>query len=152
MYSQHSERHFSNRNNWLRASVLGANDGLISTASLLTGVAAAAPDFQTLLLTGVSALIGGAVSMAAGEYVSVSSQSDTEKADLYKERYELEANPDAELEELTEIYRRRGLSDALAAEVAQALIEHDALSAHARDEIGITETSAAKPMQAALAF
>ena len=94
MYSQHSERHFSNRNNWLRASVLGANDGLISTASLLTGVAAAAPDFQTLLLTGVSALIGGAVSMAAGEYVSVSSQSDTEKADLHKERYELEANPD----------------------------------------------------------
>lgn len=107
MYSQHSERHFSNRNNWLRASVLGANDGLISTASLLTGVAAAAPDFQTLLLTGTSALIGGAVSMAAGEYVSVSSQSDTEKADLHKERYELEANPNAELEELTEIYRRR---------------------------------------------
>ena len=133
MYSQHSERHFSNRNNWLRASVLGANDGLISTASLLTGVAAAAPDFQTLLLTGVSALIGGAVSMAAGEYVSVSSQSDTEKADLHKECYELEANPDAELAELTEIYRRRGLSDALAAEVAQALMEHDALSAHARN-------------------
>lgn len=105
MYSQHSERHFSNRNNWLRASVLGANDGLISTASLLTGV----------------------------------------------ERYELEANPDAELAELTEIYRHRGLSDALAAEVAQALMQHDALSAHARDEIGITETSAAKPMQAALA-
>jgi len=151
MYSQHSERHFSNRNNWLRASVLGANDGLISTASLLTGVAAAAPDFQTLLLTGVSALIGGAVSMAAGEYVSVSSQSDTEKADLHKERHELEANPDAELAELTEIYRRRGLSDALATEVAQALMEHDALSAHARDEIGITETSAAQPMQAALA-
>ena len=151
MYSQHSERHFSNRNNWLRASVLGANDGLISTASLLTGVAAAAPDFQTLLLTGVSALIGGAVSMAAGEYVSVSSQSDTEKADLRKERCELEANPAAELAELTEIYRRRGLSDALAAEVAQALMEQDALSAHARDEIGITETSAAKPMQAALA-
>ena len=150
MYSQHSERHFSNRNNWLRASVLGANDGLISTASLLTGVAAAAPDFQTLLLTGVSALIGGAVSMAAGEYVSVSSQSDTEKADLHKERHELEANPDAELAELTEIYRRRGLSDALAAEVAQALMEHDALSAHARDEIGITETSAAQPMQVAL--
>ena len=140
MYSQHSERHFSNRNNWLRASVLGANDGLISTASLLTGVAAAAPDFQTLLLTGVSALIGGAVSMAAGE-----------KADLRKERDELTANPDAELEELTEIYRRRGLPDALAAEVAHALMEHDALSAHARDEIGITETSAAKPMQAALA-
>ena len=106
MYSHHSERHFSNRNNWLRASVLGANDGLISTASLLTGVAAAAPDFQTLLLTGVSALIGGAVSMAAGEYVSVSSQSDTEKADLHKECHELTNNPDAELEELTEIYRR----------------------------------------------
>lgn len=151
MYSKHNERHFSNRNNWLRASVLGANDGLISTASLLTGVAAAAPDFQTLLLAGVSALIGGAVSMAAGEYVSVSSQSDTEKADLRKERCELEANPAAELAELTEIYRRRGLSDVLAAEVAQALMEHDALSAHARDEIGITETSAAKPMQAALA-
>ena len=114
MYSHHSERHFSDRNNWLRASVLGANDGLISTASLLTGVAAAAPDFQTLLLTGVSALIGGAVSMAAGEYVSVSSQSDTEKADLHKECYELANNPDAELEELTEIYRRRGLSDPLA--------------------------------------
>ena len=132
MYSHHSERHFSNRNNWLRASVLGANDGLISTASLLTGVAAAAPDFQTLLLTGVSALIGGAVSMAAGEYVSVSSQSDTEKADLHKECHELANNPDAELEELTEIYRRRGLSGALAAEVAQALMEHDALAAHAR--------------------
>ena len=137
MYSHHSERHFSDRNNWLRASVLGANDGLISTASLLTGVAAAAPDFQTLLLTGVSALIGGAVSMAAGEYVSVSSQSDTEKADLHKECHELANNPDAELEELTEIYRRRGLSGALAA--------------HARDEIGITETSVARPMQAALA-
>ena len=151
MYSHHSERHFSDRNNWLRASVLGANDGLISTASLLTGVAAAAPDFQTLLLTGVSALIGGAVSMAAGEYVSVSSQSDTEKADLHKERHELANNPDAELEELTEIYRRRGLSDPLAAEVAKALMEHDALAAHARDEIGITEASAAQPMQAALA-
>ena len=151
MYSQHSERHFSNRNNWLRAGVLGANDGLLSTASLLTGVAAAAPDFQTLLLTGVSALIGGAVSMAAGEYVSVSSQSDTEKADLHKERYELAANPDAELAELAEIYRRRGLSAPLAAEVAKALMEHDALAAHARDEIGITETSAARPMQAALA-
>ena len=136
MYSYHSERHFSDRNSWLRASVLGANDGLISTASLLTGV---------------SALIGGAVSMAAGEYVSVSSQSDTEKADLHKERYELANNPDAELEELTEIYRRRGLSDPLAAEVAKALMEHDALAAHARDEIGITETSAAQPMQAALA-
>ena len=151
MYSYHSERHFSDRNNWLRASVLGANDGLISTASLLTGVAAATPDFQTLLLTGVSALIGGAVSMAAGEYVSVSSQSDTEKADLHKECHELANNPDAELEELTEIYRRRGLSDPLAAEVAKALMEHDALAAHARDEIGITETSAAQPMQAALA-
>lgn len=151
MYTRHDDPHFSSRNNWLRAGVLGANDGLISTAALMMGMAAAKPDFQTLLLTGLSALIGGAISMAAGEYVSVSSQSDTEKADLRKEKIELERYPEAELQELATIYTMRGLSPQLAEEVARALTEHDALSAHARDEIGITDTNAANPLQAALA-
>ncbi|WP_416190656.1 VIT family protein [Neisseria sp. CCUG12390] len=151
MYTRHAEPHFSTRSNWLRAAVLGANDGLISTAALLTGMAAAKPDFPTLLLTGIAALVGGAVSMAAGEYVSVSSQADTEKADLQKERRELAAHPEAELDELATIYEMRGLEPQLARQVAEALTRRDALSAHARDEIGITEARAAKPLQAALA-
>lgn len=151
MYSIHHEPHFSDRNNWLRATVLGANDGLISTASLLMGVAAANVDNHTLVLTGIASLIAGAISMAAGEYVSVSSQSDTEKADLAKEAYELEHNAERELLELTNIYKKRGLDDKLAHDVAVALTAHDALEAHARDEMGLTETGSANPLQAALA-
>ncbi|PJK09175.1 hypothetical protein CO608_06690 [Lysobacteraceae bacterium NML08-0793] len=149
--SIHAEPHFSQRSNWLRAGVLGANDGLISTASLLTGIAAAQPDFNTLLLTGIAALVGGAVSMAAGEYVSVSSQSDIEQVDKAIEARELALNPDAELEELARIYRQRGLDAELAVQVAHALTAHDALDAHLRDEIGLTETASANPLQAALA-
>lgn len=151
MHSIHHEPHFSTRNNWLRASVLGANDGLISTASLLMGVGAAQVNSHTLLLTGIASLIAGAISMAAGEYVSVSSQADTEKADLLKEAYELEHNSERELVELTHIYQRRGLSPELAHEVAVALTHHNALEAHARDEIGLTEEGAANPLQAAIA-
>lgn len=151
MRSIHPEPHFSNRNNWLRATVLGANDGLISTASLLMGVAAAGSSEQTLILTGVASLIAGAISMAAGEYVSVSSQADTEKADLAKEAYELMHNPDNELKELTQIYQSRGLDADLAAKVAEALTKHDALEAHARDEIGLNEDLSANPFQVALA-
>ena len=149
--SIHTEPHLSHRSNWLRASVLGANDGLISTASLMTGMAAAQPDFQTLLLTGISALVGGAISMAAGEYVSVSSQSDTEQADLEIERRELAQHPEAELAELTRIYCQRGLSPELAQQVAKQLTAHNALDAHLRDEIGLSETTSAHPVQAALA-
>lgn len=151
MTSIHTEPHLSHRSNWLRASVLGANDGLISTASLMTGMAAAQPDFQTLLLTGISALVGGAISMAAGEYVSVSSQSDTEQADLEIERRELAQHPEAELAELTHIYCQRGLSPELAQQVAEQLTAHNALDAHLRDEIGLSETTSAHPLQAALA-
>lgn len=151
MTSIHTEPHLSHRSNWLRASVLGANDGLISTASLMTGMVAAQPDFQTLLLTGISALVGGAISMAAGEYVSVSSQSDTEQADLEIERRELAQHPEAELEELTRIYCQRGLSPELAQQVAEQLTAHNALDAHLRDEIGLSETTSAHPLQAALA-
>lgn len=149
--SAHSEPHYSARNNWLRAGVLGANDGLISTASLLMGLVTANANSETILLTGLAALVGGAVSMAAGEYVSVSSQADTEKADLAKEERELRHHPENELAELTSIYRARGLSDDLARQVAVALTEHNALEAHARDEIGITEALAANPLQAAIA-
>lgn len=149
--SWHDEPHFSSRNNWLRASVLGANDGLISTASLLMGLASAQPDAHTLLLTGIAALVAGAVSMAAGEYVSVSSQADTEKADLCSEAQNLHAYPETELAELTNIYQSRGLSPQLAREVAIALTTHNALEAHARDEIGITATNSPHPFQAALA-
>lgn len=151
MYSQHAEPHFSERNGWLRASVLGANDGLISTASLLMGMAAANSDTHTLLLTGFAAMIGGALSMAAGEYISVSSQADTEKADLAKEAHELQHHPERELHELIEIYKMRGLNAQLAEQVAHALTAHNALETHARDEIGLTETGNAKPLQAALA-
>ncbi|WP_037585822.1 VIT1/CCC1 transporter family protein [Stenoxybacter acetivorans] len=150
-YSWHTEKHFSARNNWLRAAVLGANDGLISTASLLMGVSAAQVGTPTLLLTGAAALVSGALSMAAGEYVSVSSQADTEKADLAKEAHELARNPTLELAELTKIYELRGLNHELAAQVAAVLTQHNALEAHARDEIGITDTTAAKPFQAACA-
>lgn len=150
-HSWHTEQHFSTRNNWLRASVLGANDGLISTASLLMGMAAADPNHQTLLLTGIAAMVSGAASMAAGEYVSVSSQRDTEAADLRKEMDSLIKYPEVELEELTDIYRQRGLDESLAHQVAQAMTKHNALEAHAREEIGITEVSKANPLQAALA-
>ena len=150
-HSIHDELHLSNRNHWLRAAVLGANDGLISTASLLVGVAAASPSSQTLLLTGVAALTAGALSMAAGEYISVSSQADTEKADLRKELHELTHNAERELFELTKIYETRGLDHTLAHQVAVALTEHDALEAHARDEIGITDLSQAKPIHASIA-
>lgn len=149
--SWHDEQHFSNRNNWLRASVLGANDGLISTASLLMGMAAADPYQHTLLISGIAALVSGAASMAAGEYVSVSSQRDTEAADLRKELDSLIRYPEIELEELANIYRQRGLNQTLAQQVAEALTKHNALEAHAREEIGITEVSKANPLQAALA-
>ncbi len=149
--SIHEEKHLSERNNWLRAAVLGANDGLISTASLLVGVAAANQSSQTLLLTGLAALTAGAFSMAAGEYISVSSQADTEAADLAKEQYELDNNPERELLELTRIYESRGLDSNLAHQVAVALTEKDALGAHARDEIGVTEIAQAKPFEAAIA-
>ncbi|MDK4707927.1 VIT family protein [Kingella negevensis] len=147
----HPEPHYSSRNNWLRASVLGANDGLISTASLLMGLVSAHASSQTLLLTGFAALVGGAVSMAAGEYVSVSSQADTEQVDLQKESHELQHNPERELAELTAIYRSRGLDDNLANQVVQALTAHNALEAHARDEIGLSDILAANPFQAAFA-
>lgn len=147
--SRHAEPHYSSRNSWLRAVVLGANDGLISTASLLMGVAAAASDSRFLLLSGIAAWVGGAVSMSAGEYVSVSSQADTERADLQKEAQELAAHPQAELAELAAIYRSRGLDEKLAFQVARALTEHNALDAHARDEIGLSDGGQAKPGLAA---
>ena len=148
---QHHEPHRSDRSNWLRAAVLGANDGLISTSSLLVGVAAAQGERGTLLITGLAGLLSGALSMAAGEYVSVSSQADAEKADLGQERQALATQPEAELAELTAIYVRRGLSRPLAAQVAKELTAHDALAAHARDEIGLSPTTRARPIQAALA-
>jgi VIT1/CCC1 family predicted Fe2+/Mn2+ transporter len=136
---------------WLRAAVLGANDGILSVASLITGVAAAQADRHGVLLAGVAGWLAGAMSMAAGEYVSVSSQSDAEKADLARERQELHAMPEAELDELTHIYVRRGLDPALARQVAVQLTEKDALEAHARDELGISEATQARPIQASLA-
>ncbi len=150
-YSIHSEPHLSERNNWLRSGVLGANDGLISTASLLMGMVASGASAHILLLTGVASLIGGALSMGAGEYISVSSQKDTERADLQKEQYELTHNAERELYELTTIYEKRGLTPELAAQVAQALTAHNALEAHARDEIGLSDALSAKPLQAAWA-
>ncbi|HKJ52962.1 MAG TPA: VIT family protein [Gammaproteobacteria bacterium] len=143
--------HRAHRVGWLRAAVLGANDGIVSTASLVIGVAAAGTAQGGILLAGVAGLVAGAMSMAAGEYVSVSSQSDTEEADLAIERRSLEENPEDELEELSGIYERRGLEPGLAKQVAAQLMEHDALEAHARDEIGITESAKARPIQAALA-
>jgi VIT1/CCC1 family predicted Fe2+/Mn2+ transporter len=146
----HPELHRTERIGWLRAAVLGANDGIVSTASLLVGVAAAGGSRGELLVAGVAGLVAGAMSMAAGEYVSVSSQSDTERADLARERTELAAAPEAELQELTSIYVARGLTPALAGEVAKQLTAHDALAAHARDELGISSTLSARPVQAAL--
>ena len=147
----HRESHLVSRIGWLRASVLGANDGIVSTASLIIGVAAAAQSPSAILVTGVAALVAGAMSMAAGEYVSVSSQADTEKADRAKEERELIDDPDAELEELTSIYMARGLDRKLAAEVAAQFTTHDPLKAHLRDELGLSAHLEAKPIQAALA-
>jgi VIT1/CCC1 family predicted Fe2+/Mn2+ transporter len=147
---RHIETHLVERIGWLRAAVLGANDGIISTASLILGVAAAAAAKSDIMLAGVAGLVAGAMSMAAGEYVSVSSQSDTEQADLAKERRELAEDPDFEKEELAQIYVARGVELGLAREVAQQLMAKDALGAHARDELGMSEITAARPIQAAL--
>jgi len=147
---RHAEHHLLDRIGWLRAAVLGANDGVLSTASLIVGVAAAAATKNAIILAGVAGLVAGAMSMAAGEYVSVSSQSDTERADLTRERKELSNNIESEKEELTEIYVKRGLERQLASQVAQQLMTKDALAAHARDELGISEISTARPVQAAL--
>jgi VIT1/CCC1 family predicted Fe2+/Mn2+ transporter len=146
----HPESHLSSRIGWLRAAVLGANDGIISTASLIVGVAAATPNRTAILIAGVAGLTAGALSMAAGEYVSVSSQSDTEEADLARERQELIDQPEFELEELAEIYVGRGVEKTVALEVARQLMARDALGAHARDELGISEITTARPVQAAL--
>lgn len=148
--SKHHERHFAGRIGWLRAAVLGANDGIVSTASLLVGVAAANTDRADVLLAGVAGLVAGAMSMAAGEYVSVSSQADTERADLERERRELEEDVEYEHRELAEIYEQRGLEPELARQVAEQLMAHDALAAHARDELGITKIHSARPTQAAI--
>ena len=145
------EKHYINRSNWLRASVLGANDGILSTASLAIGVAAASDSRNPVILAALAGLVAGALSMAAGEYVSVKSQSDIEKADLEREKLELATIPDIELNELAKIYQHRGLEESLAMEVAIQLTRHDALGAHARDELGIHELSQPKPLQAAFA-
>lgn len=146
----HSESHLVSRIGWLRAAVLGANDGIVSTASLIVGVAAASAATSDVLIAGVAGLVAGAMSMAAGEYVSVSSQSDTEQADLGREREELATQPEFEREELARIYTDRGVSPELARQVASQLMAQDALGAHARDELGISEVTTARPVQAAL--
>ena len=151
MPRSHPERHRSDRIGWMRAAVLGANDGIVSTASLVVGVAAARAGSEEVLVAGVAGLVAGAMSMAAGEFVSVSSQADTERADLRKERHELENEPEHELQELTHIYQGRGLDAELAHQVAVQLMDHDALAAHARDELGHTPGGKARPVQAALA-
>ncbi|HEY9752678.1 MAG TPA: VIT family protein [Coleofasciculaceae cyanobacterium] len=151
MPKSHRERHRTGRIGWLRAAVLGANDGIVSTASLVVGVAAAPSSRSAVLVAGVAGLVAGAMSMAAGEYVSVSSQADTEKADLSRERKELELDERSEGEELVSIYVARGLDPLLAQQVAEQLMAHDALAAHARDELGISEILTARPIQAALA-
>ncbi|MDT3485224.1 VIT1/CCC1 transporter family protein [Stenotrophomonas maltophilia] len=150
-HSRHPELHRSERVGWLRAAVLGANDGIVSVAGLVVGVAASGASASTILATGVAGTVAGAMSMAAGEYVSVQTQADTEDADLAMEKRELHEDPRSELEELTAIYRHRGLEPALARQVAEQLTAHDALGAHARDELGITDTLRARPLQAALA-
>ena len=147
----HRERHSIEKIGWLRAAVLGANDGIVSTASLLLGVASANATHQSILLTGIAGLVAGAMSMATGEYVSVSSQSDTEKSALAEEQAELYADFQGEFRELTSIYVHRGLDVALAKQVAEKLMSHDALGAHARDELGISEITTARPLQAAWA-
>jgi VIT1/CCC1 family predicted Fe2+/Mn2+ transporter len=146
----HTERHLVQRIGWLRAAVLGANDGIVSTASLIVGVAAAAQGRSEILVAGAAGLVAGAMSMAAGEYVSVSSQSDTEGADLARERAELATQPELELGELAALYAARGVEPALARQVATQLMARDALGAHARDELGISEITTARPIQAAL--
>ena len=147
----HLERHASSRIGWLRAAVLGANDGIVSTASLIVGVAASEATRSNVLIAGVAALFAGAMSMAAGEYVSVSSQADTERADLGRETSELRRDPELEREELTRIYEARGVDRATAAAVAEQMMASDALAAHARDELGLTEVHTARPLQAAMA-
>ncbi|HMQ03812.1 MAG TPA: VIT family protein [Pyrinomonadaceae bacterium] len=147
---RHKEFHRSHRVGWLRAAVLGANDGIVSTASLILGVAAAGAERSAILVAGVAGLVAGAMSMAAGEYVSVSSQADTEKADIAREERELATEPEKELEELTGIFVGRGLDKATATEVAEMLSRKDALTAHAREELGISEITTARPIQAAL--
>lgn len=152
MHDAHSaEEHYSHRMGWLRAAVLGANDGIISVVSLLVGVIASGADKDAILVVAIAALVAGALSMAAGEYVSVSSQSDTEQADLEKERIALEENWEREHAELALIYRQRGVSEATANQVATELMEHDALGAHAKDELGLSEVHSARPLQAAMA-
>ena len=148
---RHDENHRTHRIGWLRAAVLGANDGIVSTASLIVGVAAADATRDSILVAGIAGLVAGAMSMAAGEYVSVSSQADTERADLERERGELESRPDFEHAELAAIYVGRGLERGLAEQVATQLMAHDALGSHARDELGISEALSARPVQAALA-
>ena len=147
----HFELHYSERIGWLRAAVLGANDGIVSTASLVVGIAAANTGRSEILIAAIAGLVAGAMSMAAGEYVSVSSQADTEKADLAREKQELATDVEAERKELTNIYVKRGLDKELAARVAEQLMAHDALEAHARDELGLSEMTMARPIQAALA-
>jgi len=148
---RHRERHYADRIGWLRAAVLGANDGIVSTASLLVGVAASGAAQAEVIVAGVAGLVAGAMSMAAGEYVSVSSQADTEEADLAREREELATDPEGELRELAGIYEKRGLSADLAQQVAEQLSAKDTLAAHARDELGIVDQHRARPLQAALA-
>jgi len=148
--SELREAHFAHRIGWLRATVLGANDGIVSTASLIVGVASAEASRSTVLVAGMAGLVAGAMSMAAGEYVSVSSQADTERADLERERHELETDTDFEHRELAAIYERRGLEPKLAQEVATQLMAHDALAAHARDELGLSDVHSARPIQAAV--
>jgi VIT1/CCC1 family predicted Fe2+/Mn2+ transporter len=151
MPARHRERHRTERIGWLRAAVLGANDGIVSTASLVLGVAAAHATHSNVLVAGVAGLVAGSMSMAAGEYVSVHSQADTEQADLKRERMELKSDDKGEHKELTAIYVKRGLDHSLAKQVAEQLMAHDAIGAHARDELGISETLSARPIQAALA-
>ncbi|HWV13661.1 MAG TPA: VIT family protein [Sphingobium sp.] len=146
----HHAVHYVNRVGWLRAAVLGANDGIVSTASLLAGIAASGATRDTILLSGIAALFAGAMSMAAGEYVSVSAQSDTERADLAKEKHAIAQQPEVEWQELRNIYVERGLTPELAGDVARQLMDADALAAHARDELGISDISTARPVQAAL--
>ncbi|MBL8801570.1 MAG: VIT family protein [Planctomycetes bacterium] len=147
---KHAERHRTLRIGWLRAAVLGANDGIVSTASLVVGVAATGAGAEEVLVAGVAGLVAGAMSMAAGEYVSVSSQGDTERADLAREREELATSPEHELAELAALYVERGVTPELATEVARQLMQRDALGAHAREELGLSDTTAARPVQAAL--
>lgn len=151
MARRHTEAHRTERIGWLRAAVLGANDGVVSTASLIVGVAAASTGRSEILIAGMAGLVAGAMSMAAGEFVSVSSQSDTERAELERERKELAVSPEFELRELADIYVGRGLDPTLAQEVARQLMTHDALTAHARDELGISDALSARPVQAAFA-